>query len=168
VSKLRVLMLSALFTAVGTVGMCVRVNAEQAAHNAGTIDCENLTVTVSSDKNYYIFTATTSGDGDAIAGYTFSFGDHQSYRFSFSGHSDQDHHTATATHTYFKDGVYTATAQALDKSGRTTGPTCQASVTNGQDTSTLPNTGAGNIIGIFIGTVVIGASIHQLLLRQRN
>jgi hypothetical protein len=131
--------------------------------------CSGLQVALSSDKNYYIFTATVTGDASTVAGYTFNFGDHQSYHVSFDSSSSQDRHTATATHVYLKNGMYQASAYfttALGKHSAVGG--CHANVTVGDVASTLPNTGAGSVAIVFGLAAVSAAALHQVWLRRHQ
>jgi hypothetical protein len=136
------------------------------------ITCDHLQVTLSDDKNFYVFTATSSGDESTITGYTFNFGDQQSYDFVFSASDKQDHHTATVTHTYLDAGVYTpvvrVNTQVENKSASATSPGCQTTLSIGDTASALPNTGVSGTIGLFATASALGVVLHQTWLRHRR
>lgn len=76
------------------------------------------------------------------------------------------------THTYAKDGTYIITATAhFTVNGRDVSATdeaCAKTVTFGSTTpTTLPNTGAGDIAGIFAAVSVAGAVAHKLFWTRR-
>lgn len=70
------------------------------------------------------------------------------------------------THTYAADGTYkivaTATFTVNGQDKTATSKACEASVTYGSTTpTTLPNTGAGDVIGIFAAVTAAGAIAHR-------
>lgn len=76
------------------------------------------------------------------------------------------------THQYAKNGTYTVTATAHfvanDKDVTSTGA-CTQRVTFGTPTTPtqLPNTGAGDVIGLFGAITVAGAAAHRVFLSRR-
>ena len=142
--------------------------AAEASAASASAACQNLTSSLSSDKNYYIFTATAApgGDNTEIAGYLFNFGDHQSYSFGFDRDSERSRSQATATHVYGHPGTYVITAAILtNKKGKVTAtysPNCQLRITIGQlpTVGTLVNTGPGSALGLFIAMSAVGAMAH--------
>jgi uncharacterized repeat protein (TIGR01451 family) len=79
------------------------------------------------------------------------------------------------THTYAADGTYrivaTATFSVPDQGDKTaTSKACEASVTFGSvppTPTTLPNTGAGDVIGIFASVTAAGAVAHRYFYGRR-
>jgi len=135
------------------------------------VTCSTLHISLSSNKNYYIFTATDNGNSAAITGYTFNFGDHESYTVKFQG-SSQNHQSASVTHTYEQAGVYEATASVDTNDGMkpvaVSSPACQASVTINPPASAMPNTGAGDAVGLFVAIVIVSLVGYQVKLRRTN
>lgn len=130
--------------------------------------CESLSADLSEDKNYYVFTATATGNGSQIYGYTFVYGDQQSYSVTF-GPNSQNRLSAGVTHAYQKAGNYTARAvvnYSLDGESKTaSSDNCQTAITIDPPASTIPNAGPGNILALYIITALTGAAIFQLRLR---
>jgi hypothetical protein len=149
------------------------VCATTASADASNVSCDSLSATMSSDKNYYIFTAASSGDNTDISGYTFNFGDKQSYTITFAASSTQDRHSVTVTHAYQSAGNYTPTVQVNTKVGgktsSTSSPNCRTSlVIQSASSTTLPNTGAHGTPQLFVATFLIGAGLYELRLRRRQ
>jgi hypothetical protein len=167
--------------AVLGIGLLSVLGLAQYPHSAGATApssnpvCQSLTSSISSDKNYYIFTASAApGDGDAVTGYVFDFGDHQSYSFSFGERSSRDRDQATATHIYSRPGKYLVVATVLTKSkGKViaaSSPSCQLRVTVGEVSTagTLVNTGPGSTLGLFISAVMTGMAVHYYHFLKRR
>src|SRR6267154_1115103 len=86
---------------LGLLVVCFSIQSQTAAADQpASVTCSSLHTSLSDDKNYYIFTASSSGNNNAIAGYTFSFGDRQTYTVRSDTSGNQDHHTVTVRHTY--------------------------------------------------------------------
>jgi hypothetical protein len=155
---------------IGLLCLGILWGGHTTAESASVVACTNLQVTLSDDKNFYIFTARAAGDDTPITGYTFDFGDRQSYDFTFAPSSSQDHHTATVTHAYQKSGSYAVTVQARTKetgqSTKTTPKKCKATVQVGADM--LPDTGAGLPLALVAFTACVSALAHYLFRRYRG
>jgi LPXTG-motif cell wall-anchored protein len=167
--------LTKLFT-IGLAALCfICLHSSSYASADATpapVTCDGLSAKISDDKNFYIFNATASGDSGSITGYTFDFGDRESYSFNFSSAPNPNHHVSSATHTYRKAGSYIAkvhvNAKVKNKTTSISSASCQAKVTIGPPVATLPNTGATNIVGTFIGSSVVGSLVHAFWLRRRR
>jgi hypothetical protein len=135
------------------------------------ITCDGLHISLSSNKDYYIFTATASGDPAAIIGYTFDYGDRQSYTFTFArAATSVDHHQASVTHIYRTAGTYTAKVHVnISSAGKTTNTTsvlCQANVVIAPAGTRLPNAGSSLPISMAVLTAFTAALLaHD---RQRR
>jgi hypothetical protein len=155
---------------IAVISLIITIRTPLVAAAPDAVTCDKLKITLSDDKNFYVFTATASGNASTITGYRFDFGDHQSYNFTFSPSDAQDRHTATATHTYLDPGNYTPTVhldtQVNKKNTTVTSPDCQTSVSIGNSPGTLPNAGARGTIGIFISVSLLGITLHQTWLRR--
>jgi hypothetical protein len=136
-----------------------------------SVTCQSLSISLSDDKNFYIFNASAAGDASTITGYRFDFGDHQSYDFTFSGASTQDRHSASVTHTYMTAGAYTASVQVNTKTAgkvaRISSAACRAPITIAPPGSSLVNTGAGNVVALFAGTSLLGTLLYQIWIRRQ-
>jgi hypothetical protein len=129
-----------------------------------SVHCDNLTSTLSSDKNYYIFTVQASGDTAAIVAYQFDFGDRQSYATTFPG-SNQDHSAATVTHTYRNAGTYRVSVQVQTKTSSSTSDACKTTVQIG-DPSALPSAGATGVVTATLIATALAFFAHQMYLRS--
>jgi len=142
------------------------------AEPAAEVVCSGLQATISDDKNFYIFTATSSGDSSTITGYTFDFGDHESYRFTFAPHSSQDRHRATATHTYLNAGVYAPKVYVTRKHGMqprsVTSDSCRTTVNIGFTPQTLPDAGFSSAGTVFAGSSLVATAAHHVWYRRRK
>jgi hypothetical protein len=160
----------------GLVALCIPYISLPTANTVVAADaqpttCDSLSVSLSQDKNFYVFTAKASGANSNITGYTFAFGDSQSYKFTFPAGTSQDHHSATITHAYQKAGVFAASVRVNTKvngkTGSATSEQCKTTVTVGAPATSLPNTGAGNTIAWFFTASIAGVVLHQYWLRRR-
>ena len=132
-------------------------------------------VGITTDNNSRKVTATVTGQvsNAQIVGYQIDFGDGTVVN------------QQTASHTYAKDGTYTIVTRAQVKfaDGHTewlTATACTKQVTFKNNVpvtpvtpvtppaTVLPNTGAGDIIGIFAATTVAGAFVHSFRRRLFN
>jgi PKD repeat protein len=157
---------------------CTQPALASAAGSAteGSLTCNSLSAALSSNKDYYIFTAVASASTNAtITGYDFNFGDNQSYAFNFADNSGLSRTQATATHTYDIAGNYgvsvTVNGDYASKILTATSKTCQVTI-NIPDPSTsstsLSNSGPGNgIYIVFFSASFIGMAIHNTWLRKR-
>jgi hypothetical protein len=143
-----------------------------ASADTSNVSCDNLRATISSDKNYYVFTASASGNNNDISGYTFSFGDEQSYTVSFAASSTQNRQTVSVTHTYQDTGSYSPSVAIATKNGSkttsVTSPSCQTNVTINSTSNSLPDTGAGDTSLLFAATCLAGTMLYELHLRHRH
>ncbi len=136
------------------------------------VTCVSLAVAHSPGKDSYAFTATSSGNANAITGYVFDFGDQQSYTVDPSTAGSKNHLVATVTHIYRDNGTYRPSVQIRIGTGSTTStvssPTCQVSITTDLPISSLPSAGAGNTIRVFVVAALAGMSLSQFRLRRRR
>lgn len=158
--------------------------------------CVSLSfTTVSGQANTYMFTAKADASHTTITKYVFNFGDNSSKTVNTGAMTASAQHTYatnttefTATVTvYSKDfpkGVTAPTCQVTIpkvgecKPGVPEGSPqcteCKPGVPEGSPECTpsttppsLPNTGAGNVIGLFGATTAAGALLHRLILRRK-
>jgi plastocyanin len=155
-----------------SVGLCWSTARAAAASAAGT--CNGLSVQLSDDKNYNVFTASaTANAGSTIAGYEFTFGDQQSYSFTFAPNQAAPRDQATVTHTYAKNGEYTASvAVELIAAGKTTAvtsPQCSVPVAVGEQLASAPvqlvNTGPQGALTVFLLSAALGYVSERCVLR---
>ena len=157
------------------------------------LTCENLTFQAVADKDLtYTFTATANATNTTIVSYVFDFGDGATTTVPTSAE------TANTEHTYAQNQAYTATVtvNSKDITGVTSEtckvqiapttqpcvpkegedencqPTCVPTATQDENCNELPptlvNTGPGAIAGLFAGTSVLGAGVHQIVRRRSN
>jgi uncharacterized repeat protein (TIGR01451 family) len=105
----------------------------------------------------------TTVNGATVKQYSYNFGDGTAALVT-----DKN----PATHTYDKDGTYKIavsvvfTVDGVDKS--VSSDSCTTSITVSSTTPpVLPNTGAGNTIGLFAAVSAAGAVAHQIFVRRR-
>ncbi len=117
-------------------------------------------------------TGATTGQGASIVGYETNWGDGSAVSTS-----------QTATHTYAKDGTYKIVSRVQVKLADGTlkwvvSDACTRTVTFKPGvppivppvtppTTVLPDTGAGNLFGIFAGVSAASAGAYQIVLRRR-
>lgn len=139
----------------------------------GVCKVTDLTV-VDQDKRTVRATITgaTTGQGATIVGYETNWGDGSAVSTS-----------QTATHTYAKDGTYKIVSRVQVKLADGTtkwvvSDACTRTVTFKPGvppvvppvtppTTVLPDTGAGNLFGIFAGVSTASAGAYQIVLRRR-
>ena len=135
--------------------------------------CKLLTATPSLDnKMAFSFLVTAVPNGSTFTSADFNFGDGNTQN---SVTPNGDGVTASATHTYSAAGTFTASAvlHFTDPNGRpVTAPQCTAvpspiAPPPPPAPEALPNTGAGDTIGIFLGTVSAGTLGYRMLVRRR-
>ncbi len=133
-------------------------------------DCDLLTVEKIADRQYRYTVKFTANNGANYKFATIDFGD-GSAKFMTNG--------TTATHTYSKDGTFVTRAVitfTVDGENKTVdSDKCAAPVTLTSTPVTppttptvLPNTGAGNIFGIFAATSLVGAMLHKLYFARKE
>jgi uncharacterized repeat protein (TIGR01451 family) len=141
-----------------------------------TYSCDALTK-VQGDNRSTKFTVTASAAGGAtITRYFFNFGD---------GSQDFVTDKNVAEHTYAKDGQYAVQSRVEVRlpSGElktadgtqcatavtfTTTPPTKPPVTPAGKTTTLPNTGPGDVVAVFVGVVTASTAAYYVVLRRYN
>jgi|GEM_PF-934349 len=119
--------------------------------------CVSLKPTTTDNKTF-TFTAAAQTTGQSFTSYTFDFGDGNS----------QTQSNNVSQHTYAHPGTFTASFTATSPDGTTMLiDACKASVTVPTPPPVLPNTGAGDIVGIFSLASVAGGIFYQLVLRKK-
>lgn len=142
--------------------------------------CNELVITATENNTkQYNFTVKATAENAVINGYTVDFGD---------GTAAYEGTDGSVDHTYAKAGTYTAKASVkVTANGKTvvvSGDKCVGQVTipetptppeTPETPSTpetpaqeLPNTGAGNMIGLFSGFSIAGTAAHRLFTRRRS
>jgi len=130
--------------------------------------CDLLHVENQGNRTYKYSVDATAKNGASITGYNFNFGDSNSVNTTSN----------TTTHTYAKDGTYTTTATVKFNVGGSE-KTASCSQTIKVSTSktvtpvvsaakTLPNTGPGDVLGIFTGASAAGGVGHFIVSRRRK
>ncbi len=119
----------------------------------------------------YQFTVTTSqGNGATLKSASFDFGDSTNAVDVQPSSST----TVVTTHNYAKEGKYTIVATvSFNTASGVQSDTCQASIDTGVTPVTppaeLPNTGVGNMLGLFLGTsVAAGLGFRRFQLRRSS
>ena len=137
--------------------------------------CDELTLTVGSNRTITATVKYTAKDGAVLKTVTYNWGDNTTPFMTDK---------TTASHTYAADGTYTvnvrllfgvngASAYAADSVNcvkKVTFTPDQPPVVTPDTPATptvLPNTGAGNIVGIFAAVAVIGTILHRLFLSRK-
>lgn len=136
---------------------------------APSLVCQNLSFSPVAEKaNTYTFTATANASNTTITNYVFSFDDGGSTTVTTSAS------TATTTHTFANSNQHWASVAVSSKDAQNvTSSTCKVTILGKEqpkvlgETTQLPNTGAGDVVGFFAATSVAGAFIHRYLLRRR-
>lgn len=138
-----------------------------------TFACVQLAAVVNDQNKMSVtFTATPSmSNGATLTSGDFNFGDGNTQ----AGVSPNDSGAVITTHTYTAASTFTASAvlHFTVNGGQqsATAPACTASVTTTApppaQPPTLPNTGAGDVIGMAAGTTALGTLGYRLRLRHR-
>ncbi len=127
--------------------------------NLITLDSDNKTVTV---KNVS-YTAGSS----TVNNLSLNYGDGSSQTINFS--------QLPVSHTYSNYGKYTVTATLNTSTGKVTSNLCSAIITVSKTpvpptpptpVTPLPNTGPGDVIGIFAIVTIIGAIAHRIYTKR--
>jgi hypothetical protein len=140
------------------------------------VSCLQLTAIVNDQNKMSVtFTATpagTSGNARLVSG-DFNFGDGNVQ----TNVGVNDVNTITTTHTYTAANNFTASAvlhfSVNGQQQLATSAACMAAVTTAappappSQPTALPNTGAGDVIGIVAGTTALGTAGYRLHLRRR-
>jgi hypothetical protein len=138
--------------------------------------CQQLIRTPQDDnKMGYTFSATTepTSNGATLVSADFSFGDDTNQPGIASNGATAG--AVVTTHRYAAAGTYTATAvlHYAGSDGWQGSSSCSAVVTAANPpvaaapTMSLPNTGAGDVIGIFLGTFMVGTICYRLLQHRK-
>lgn len=134
----------------------VSVNTgKQCSSTTPSYSCSvNTTKLIGREVKFTVITATSPAGAVSVKNYEYNFGD-GSTKFL----TDK----SVASHTYAKDGSYkmdvvvTFTVNGVDKTA-----ICSANVTFAPTPTVLPNTGAGNLYGLFAGISIVGALMHRI------
>ncbi len=142
------------------------VNSGKECQNP-TFVCKAVTVDKLDDRTVSVkVTPDFTGKDVSVESYTYNFGD---------GSTPKTTDQTPLKHTYAKDGTYhiVTSVNFLVKGQMHNGVTsdaCAQNVTFSTETtppSELPNTGAGNVVGIFTAVTVAGALAHRYWLNRR-
>ena len=127
--------------------------------------CDGMNVSIIKNRDISIDLMYTASGGARLKNVSYDFGDSKSLL------TDK---TANVLHTYDKDGTYIIRAKlTFTVDGRDVAVEsndCVKTVTFNPTTTpptTLPNTGAGDIVGIFATVSVAGAVAHKMFLGRR-
>ncbi|MBX4201461.1 PKD domain-containing protein [Candidatus Saccharibacteria bacterium] len=134
--------------------------------------CDALHVTSKGNRAYSYTVDATAKNGATITGYTFDFGDSNSVNTTVNN----------TTHTYAKDGTFTSTATVkFNVGGTQKTAVCSQTVTVSTPTTptptptptpttpaAIPNTGAGDVLGIFAGASAAGTAAHAIVSRRKR
>lgn len=132
-----------------------------------TYSCDLLTLAPSENRTVTASVAYTAQNGATFKTVTFDWGDQTTPLMTSN---------TTAQHQYAADGTYTVTAKVLfsvnGKDTEATSEKCAQPVTVSTTTppttpSELPNTGAGDVIGVFIGVVAASTIGYRLYLSRK-
>ncbi|HVS79062.1 MAG TPA: PKD domain-containing protein [Candidatus Saccharimonadales bacterium] len=150
----------------------IRVKVHMTPQQQPVYSCDALHVTSEGNRAYNYSVDATAKNGATITGYSFDFGDGNVV----------DSANNTASHTYVKDGTYTATATVKFNVGdsqktvncsqtitvSTPPVTPPTTPTPTPKAKSLPNTGPGDVLGIFTGASSLGAVSHYVVNRRRK
>ncbi len=148
------------------------VNVNKVCENTPTYTCNLLTLDTIGKREISAKIQKSMSGNVQFEFYSFDFGDGSKKL------TDQ----ASVTHTYAKDGTYQVTGSATFKvNGKdvtVSSDSCKQVVTFSSKPpvkhphtpapTELPNTGAGDVIGIFAAVTVAGAVAHQLFSRRQS
>lgn len=148
----------------------IRVKVHMTPTAQPVFSCDALHVSAQGNRVYNYSVDATAKNGATITGYTYDFGDGTSVSTANS----------TTTHTYAKDGTYTNTVTVkFNVGGSEKTATCSQTITVSTPvtptptptppaTPSLPNTGAGDVLGIFTGASSLGAVGHFVVNRRKR
>lgn len=149
----------------------LKVQVKEVPSVPSTGSCKAVGITTDNDSRKVTASVTGEVSNAQIVGYQIDFGDGTVVN------------QQTATHTYAKDGTYTIVSRVQVKfaDGHTewlTAVACTKQVTFKNNVpvtppvtppaTVLPNTGAGDILGIFAATTIAGAFVHRMRGRLLN
>jgi hypothetical protein len=134
--------------------------------------CTELDVT-NIDRTHFDFTAKASVSNATITGYTFTAKDANGNVVDTNNVSTN---STTSTPYHFNQsnaGTYTVSASVNTDHGSNTNSNCVKQVTVAAVPTTpaatvLPNTGAGDVLGIFAGASAAGTAAHAIVTRRRR
>ncbi len=126
-----------------------------------TYRCDALNVTKLGGRSISLGVQYTATNGATLKNVTYEFGDGSAPLLT--------NKTSGVEHTYAKDGEYTQRATVrFNVNGAEQTSVCEAKVTfTGGTPTTLVNTGAGDVFGIFAAVSVAGAIAHKFVLARR-
>jgi hypothetical protein len=134
--------------------------------------CVDLSVS-KIDRTHYDFTVTGSAQNATITGYTFTAKDSNSKVVDTKTVSTSA--TSAVYHFNQEAGTYTVSAQLNTDHGNATSDKCVKQITvesvpttPSTPATTLPNTGAGDVVGIFAGASAAGTAAHAIVTRRRK
>jgi uncharacterized repeat protein (TIGR01451 family) len=127
--------------------------------------CDLLTVELVNGRTYkYTVNATATG-GATITQYVFNFGDNQTA--NSSSNSVQHTYASTVSSSPVTVAKVQVRVNGEDKIAESALCAKPVSFTATPPPTTLPNTGPGNIVGLFGAVSVAGAAIHRFVLSRR-
>ncbi len=153
-----------------TVGNCIKqVTVEEEPKNP-IYECKDLKISTPKDRKVTATVTPHADDGAVLKSISYDFGDGTKVA------TDK----TVVEHTFAKDGDYTIkavltfTVNGQDQTS--SAPICVANVTIKTPVTpvvqgaaqTLPNTGAGSVIGIFAGASTLAGAAHYLFSRRRG
>lgn len=154
----------------GTVSDGADVTVEKKCENTPTYVCETLKIEKTTGREVKVSEFKTSqANGATFKNVVINWGDNTTPLTT--------NNAVGQKHTYAADGTYTVIATATftvngaDKT--TTSEACKATVSFGTTPTTpttpgkLPNTGAGDVVGIFTAVTVAGAVAHRYFLGRQ-
>lgn len=135
--------------------------------------CVDLSVS-KIDRTRYDFTVTGSAQNATITGYTFTVKDSNSKVVDTNTVNTSA--TSAVYHFNQETGTYTVSAQLNTDHGNATSNSCVKQITVADAPTTpetpkatsLPNTGAGDVVGIFAGASAAGTAAHAIVTRRRR
>ena len=135
--------------------------------------CTALDVT-KIDRTHYDFTANGSAQNATISGFTFTLKDANSKVVDTNTASTSA--TSAVYHFNQEAGTYTVSAQVNTDHGNISSSACVKQITVASvpttpttpTVKTLPNTGAGDVLGIFTGASSLGAVGHYVVSRRKR
>ncbi len=139
-----------------------------------SLACVQLDVT-NIDRTHYDFTAKGSVSNATITGYTFSVKDANSKVIDTNTVSTSA--TSAVYHFNQEAGTYTVSATLNTDHGSNTNSNCVKTITVATPPTTppatppaktLPNTGAGDVLGIFTGASAAGGVGHYIVARRKR
>ncbi len=141
------------------------VNVEKKCANVPSFSCDLLSADKISNRTFKFTVNTSAANGATISRYFYNFGD---------GTDELTTDQASVTHTYSHNGTFAVSAKVEFKvNGETKvvdGEACKTVIKTNKPPVTppkeLPNTGAGDVAGIFSAVTIAGATFHRFFLRR--